>query len=92
MLLGLCWGLLRMGSGSVLVACTAHASWNALVYVLFGYGMQNGLLGIDNITIFGPERGVLGLLVNGAVVTLLFMWALRRGAMNAPQPREGVSA
>jgi membrane protease YdiL (CAAX protease family) len=78
LLLGFCWGLLRMGSGSVMVACTAHASWNALVYILFGYGTQTGSLGITNITTFGPERGVLGLLINGIAVTLLAIWALRR--------------
>jgi membrane protease YdiL (CAAX protease family) len=79
LLLGLAWGLLRMISGSILVACTAHASWNALAYVFFGYGMKSGALGVDRMTLFGPERGVLGLVVNTAVVLLLFRW-WRRGS------------
>jgi membrane protease YdiL (CAAX protease family) len=74
LLLGLAWGLLRLISGSILVTCTAHASWNALVYVLFGYGMKSGALGLDRISLFGPERGVLGLAVNAAVVLLLLAW------------------
>jgi membrane protease YdiL (CAAX protease family) len=73
LLLGLAWGLLRMLSGSVLVACTAHASWNALVYVFFGYGMKSGALGVARIGVFGPERGVLGLAVNAVVVLVLLL-------------------
>lgn len=78
LLLGLAWGLLRLISGSILVACTAHASWNALVYVFFGYGMKSGALGVSRLSLFGPERGVLGLAVNAAVVLLLLMWWRKR--------------
>lgn len=79
-LLGLAWGLLRMVSGSILVACTAHASWNAFAYVLFGYGMKSGVLGVSRVSVFGPERGVLGIAVNAAVALLLLMWWRRRGS------------
>lgn len=77
-LLGVAWGLLRQGSGSVVVACTAHATWNALVYELFGYGPEATALGLSNVGFFDPERGVLGIVVNAVVVVLLARWASRR--------------
>ena len=90
LLLGLAWGLLRLISGSILVACTAHASWNALAYVFFGYGMKSGALAVDRISLFGPERGVLGLVVNAAVVLLLLRWWRRGGnCLVRPIPRRG---
>ncbi len=79
LLLGLCWGLLRLVSGSLLVPVTAHAIWNGLAYVLFGYGTKNGLLGIEQVGIYGPERGVLGVGVNLAVLIWMLRWAGRRG-------------
>jgi membrane protease YdiL (CAAX protease family) len=78
-LLGIAWGLLRLGSGSVPVACSAHAVWNALVYVLFGYGLKSTALGVSRIDLFDPERGLLGLAVNVSVVLLLLAWVRRRG-------------
>ncbi len=60
-----------MISGSVLVPCTAHASWNAIVYIFFGHGLKTGSLGITHITVFDPERGILGLVINGSVAYLL---------------------
>lgn len=73
-LLGLAWGLLRQRSGSILVACTAHASWNALVYVFFGYGERIGQLGSERIALLDPERGLLGVTVN----TLVVLWLVKR--------------
>lgn len=85
LLLGLAWGLLRMISGSILVTCTAHASWNALVYVLFGYGMKSGALDVSRLSLFGPERGVLGLVVNAAIVLLLLRWWRKRKGNVGPE-------
>jgi membrane protease YdiL (CAAX protease family) len=79
-LLGLAWGLIRLGSGSMLVACMAHAVWNALVYTLFGYGPKSADLGVSRIGTFDPERGVLGLVANALVVAALLLWLRSRSA------------
>ena len=71
-LLGLIWGLLRLISGSVLVASVSHAVWNAFAYGLFGFGEEVGALSITNTPLFGPEVGYLGLLLNSA----FFLWLL----------------
>lgn len=62
--IGATWGLLRTISGSVIVTSFCHAIWNALAYVLFGDGSLPGALGVKNTTWFGPEHGVVGLLLN----------------------------
>jgi len=71
-LLGAAWGLLRAISGSVIVASVSHGVWNGMVYLLFGLGEGGGALGIVDSFIYGPERGVLGLVFNGAFV--FFLW------------------
>ena len=76
-LLGLAWGLLRLGSGSILVASLGHGVWNGLVYVLFGVGSNVGALGIRDVSIYGPEVGILGLTLNAMSVAVLF-WLFRR--------------
>jgi membrane protease YdiL (CAAX protease family) len=73
-LLGLIWGLMRLISGSVVVASISHAVWNSCAYSLFGFGTEAGALGITNTALFGPEVGYLGLLLNGA----FFLWLLAR--------------
>lgn len=78
-LLGLIWGLMRLLSGSVLVASVSHAVWNACAYGLFGFGTKTGELGIANTALFGPEVGYLGLLLNGA----FFAWLYRRARRKA---------
>ena len=70
MLLGLIWGTLRWASNSVIVAAVCHTVWNAFAYLLFGFGVKVGLLGIANTALFGPEVGYLGILLN----TLFFLW------------------
>jgi membrane protease YdiL (CAAX protease family) len=75
-LLGMAWGLLRQASGSVIVAAFCHGVWNALAYTLFGYGTESGALGVSRYTVFGPERGFLGLLLNAAAVVVLWRWAM----------------
>lgn len=72
-LLGLNWGLLRLRSGSVLVAAVSHSIWNTLVYFLFGFG--DGLSGIFTLpadSFFSPERGILGVILNSIVFLVLY--------------------
>ena len=71
-LLGLAWGLMRLAGGSILVSSLAHGVWNGLVYVLFGISTKSGMLGIQATEVYGPETGVLGLLMNAAVT--YFLW------------------
>jgi uncharacterized protein len=73
--LGAIWGMLRMTSGSLVVSSVSHGVWNGLAYVLFGFGSNVGALGILNTAIYGPEVGLLGLVLNLAVATLLWRWA-----------------
>jgi membrane protease YdiL (CAAX protease family) len=71
-LLGAIWGILRMMSGSVVVPAVCHAVWNGIDYPLFGFGEEIGALGIERTHLFGPEVGLLGILLNGAF--LLWIW------------------
>jgi len=73
--MGAIWGMLRLLSGSVVVASVSHGIWNGLAYVLFGYGTKVGALGITATSVFGPEVGILGLVLNA-----IFAWALWRRA------------
>ena len=89
-LLGLIWGLLRLGSGSILVSSIGHGLWNGLVYVLFGVGSNVGALGIRDVAFYGPEVGLLGVALNGLSAVVLF-WAFREqlGSIKpSPQPAE----
>jgi membrane protease YdiL (CAAX protease family) len=81
-LLGLSWGTLRVGSGSVLVPACAHSMWNALAYSLFGSGDSLGALKITDVARFDPERGIGGVAVNGAIFLLIVVWAWRRRKAN----------
>jgi membrane protease YdiL (CAAX protease family) len=76
-LLGLIWGLLRLGSGSILVSSAGHGLWNGLTYVLFGVGSGIGALGVKDAGMFGPEVGLLGVCLNASVL-VLFCILLRR--------------
>ncbi|MDH5455766.1 MAG: CPBP family intramembrane metalloprotease [Gammaproteobacteria bacterium] len=71
-MLGAVWGILRMRSGSVLVPALCHALWNGLDYPMFGFGEKIGALGIQQTHLFGPEVGVVAILLNGAF--LLWIW------------------
>lgn len=73
-LLGFNWGILRLVSGSILVASVSHGLWNALAYVLFGFGTKTGALGVTSYSVFGPERGFVGLILNLAAFALLVAW------------------
>jgi len=84
-LLGLIWGLLRLGSGSIIVSSLGHGVWNGLVYVLFGVGSNVGALGIREVALYGPEVGMLGVLFNGLSAAVLF-WAFRAHFEPASRP------
>ncbi len=71
-ILGLVWGTLRMVSGSVLVPAVSHSVWNAIDYPLFGFGEKAGALGISETHIYGPEVGLLGIVLGAAFLTLLW--------------------
>lgn len=71
-LLGLIWGMLRMLSGSIVVASVSHALWNGLDYPLFGFGEKVGALGIEQTHIFGPEVGLLGIVLNLSFAAVLY--------------------
>lgn len=77
--IGAVWGLMRWQSGSVIVSSVSHGVWNGMAYVLFGFGAKTGALGIKNTAIFGPEIGVLGLVLNVAVLAALWSWFKARG-------------
>lgn len=70
-LLGLIWGMLRLGSGSVLVPSADHGLWNGLTYVLFGVGSGTGALGINDVGTYGPEVGLYAIALNSACLALL---------------------
>ena len=71
-LLGLIWGMLRLVSGSILVASVSHGVWNGINYALFAFGTKVGALGVEQTSIFGPEVGYVGLVLNGAYA--LWLW------------------
>lgn len=71
-LLGMVWGILRMVSGSVVVAAVCHAVWNSIDYPLYGFGEKIGALGIRQTHLFGPEVGLMGIVLNALFV--LFIW------------------
>lgn len=72
LLIGLVWGLLRTRSGSVLVSSLSHGLWNALAYVLFGFGSTTGALGVAATGVYGPEAGYLGVALNGIAAAVLW--------------------
>jgi membrane protease YdiL (CAAX protease family) len=83
--IGAVWGLLREMSGSILVSSVSHGFWNGLAYEGFGEGANLGALGIGNTTLFGPEVGYLGLVLNLIVLVTLWRWRCRRGKRLCPR-------
>lgn len=77
-LLGLIWGTLRMASGSIVVPSVCHAIWNGIDYPLFGFGEKVGALGIEQTHLYGPEVGLLGIVVNTTAAILIWKWASSR--------------
>lgn len=75
--IGAIWGMLRLLSGSLVVTSVSHGVWNGLAYVLFGFGTHVGALGISNTALYGPEIGVLGVLLNLSFAAALWWWCAR---------------
>ena len=73
-LVGGVFGFLRMISGSVVVPSVCHAVWNAIDYPFFGFGERVGALGIKETHVFGPEVGVVGVVINSLFVLGLWLW------------------
>jgi len=73
-MMGAVWGMLRLISGSIVVASVSHAVWNAIAYTLFGAGPITGALGIDQKFVFGAEVGLIGLALNVAFGVVLWKW------------------
>ena len=79
-LIGLIWRMMRMISGSVVVASVSHGVWNGLNYALFAFGTKTGALGVTQTSIYGPEVGFVGLALNAAFAAGLWWWLDRREA------------
>ena len=96
-LIGVAWGLLRLISGSVVVAAVTHGIWNAAAYVFFNNGAEIGVLGIQDIATYGPEAGGIGLALNLVYTIGLWLWYRRAASMRVvpeagrPQPEPGAS-
>ena len=76
-LIGTIWGMLRMISGSVVVAAVCHSVWNGIDYPLYGFGEKIGALGIEQTHLYGPEVGLLGIALNLAFAVALGSWIVR---------------
>ena len=76
-IMGAVWGMLRMVSGSIIVPSVCHALWNGVNYPLYGFGEKVGALGIQQTHIYGPEVGMLGILLNLIFICGLWFWINR---------------
>jgi uncharacterized protein len=75
-IIGATWGFMRAMSGSLLIPSVSHAVWNAFAYALFGEGPKIGWLGITQTFVYGPEVGLVGLVLNAMFLVVLLL--LRR--------------
>ncbi len=82
-LLGAIWGMLRMISGSIVVPSVCHSVWNGIDYPLYGFGEKVGALGIEQTHIYGPEVGVVGIILNLAVAAGFFYLLINRNRKRA---------
>ncbi len=87
-LLSLCWGVLRLVSGSLFVTAWAHGLWSGLAYTLFGFGPSTGALGVVDPLRFDPERGWAGVAANAAALLLLWRWWRQHEAYEAAEAAE----
>jgi membrane protease YdiL (CAAX protease family) len=78
-LIGGVLGMLRMASGSVVVPSVCHAIWNGIDYPLYGFGEKTGALGIEQTQIYGPEVGLLGVVLNIVFAAGLWYWITNSG-------------
>ncbi len=88
-MMGAIWGMLRLHSGSVVVASLSHGLWNGLAYTLFGFGTRSGALGISATGTYGPEVGFVGLALNIGFAAMLWR---RLGAFSSPTPDDSPDA
>jgi membrane protease YdiL (CAAX protease family) len=79
-LMGAVWGMLRMATGSIIVPSVCHAVWNGIAYPMYGFGEKVGALGIEQTHIYGPEVGLLGLVLNALFAGALWLWISKRQA------------
>jgi uncharacterized protein len=87
--IGFIWALMRQRSGSIVVSSASHGVWNGLVYEFFGTGTTLGILGIRNTGVFGPEIGLVGLGLNVAFASILWLvlnWGRYARAEHIAQP------
>lgn len=91
-LLGMCWGVIRLASGSVLAAAWAHGLWNGLAYTLFGFGPADGALGLNDLLRLDPERGWAGVALNAAAFLLLWRWWQRRELVRIAEETEAAAS
>jgi membrane protease YdiL (CAAX protease family) len=73
---GIILGFMRLISGSVIVASVSHGVWNGVGYTLFGSRSTLGALGIQDTAIYGPEAGIVGVVLN--VVFATGLWLMYR--------------
>lgn len=71
-LIGAIWGIVRSLGSSIVLSSLSHAVWNASTYVIFGDGNVPGVLQMQTSVWVHPERGLLGLLLNGVLLFLLY--------------------
>ena len=76
-LVGLNFGLLRLLSGSIVVASVSHGVWNGIAYALFGFGKKVGALGIRDTWLFGPEVGLFGIALNLVIAIAFWRYVMK---------------
>ena len=64
--------MMRLASGSIVVASVCYGVWNGLAYSFFGFGELLGVLGIEQSILCGPELGLLGFVFNMVVFSRLW--------------------
>ncbi len=67
-----------MVTGSVIVPSVCHAVWNGIDYPLFGFGEKVGALGVEQTQVYGPEVGLLGLVLNFIFAAALWFWVSKQ--------------
>ena len=83
--MGAVWGMMRLISGSVIVAAVSHSIWNGIAYTLYGAGPIEGVLGIENKLLFDAEIGLVGLTLNLLFAVALWLWWIRRKLVTAAE-------
>jgi uncharacterized protein len=68
-------GMLRHFSNSIIFVTICHALWNTLIYAFFGFGKSIGAWGIKKYFLFDPERGLLGIVLQGLIILFLIFTA-----------------